>query len=811
MHGISSSDSACPSNKPARLATNIKRFFALLLSLGLSLVSAVPSNAARPLVDTHKLDGVFALYARDVMVPWQKPIVRLDTYSGAPVDFAAFEVDPADVLIAGSSRIRAIDTSHAHAAARWRFTPPQGFKFEANDVGVPLQNHEGFYVIEARRGEASQQTWVNLTRIGLVTKETPEGWLLYGTDLQNGRPLAGMRITLLEGAKFVYIKTGADGTARGISGARFALAEWGRSKAFVSLAQQPPLPEAIVGVRADRGVVRAGETLRVIGFARKREGKTLRPMHGQVRVNALVSGRSVATTTLDLQSSGGFWGELPIPQDAPAGELAILASAGGATGGTAVHLDAAGDYNLSIAATCQLACSAKTAVPLRVSLRSHGNPAAGQTVTVRVVRSPHVIPPGESTESERWGTTTIEDVSVRTASDGSATLTLAAPTDGLSSTYGIVASTQSATATTQVVVPNAQTVVAIQPRRGHLDVGEPAAFEVRAFDVIDGRPATGRQVLVRLTKGPDVENQSATLDAYGRAEVVFRSPELGTDIAMAQLADNPAAIDASAVTVAPRALGGQVAGSSADVDLKLDKDRYKLGDRVVATANLRGANGSALFTVEGDHVAEMAVANVSGGQATATLSLTGVSGAVRIGVAMVRDGAVYTNAIPVAIDGPGCPRITALSADRNDYRPGAMAHISIRDGGDLSESLVAIRISDGRPSGGASFDEAPALLSAGGTTTQNPASTDPSWHAYVAPAGSKAQDIFGGDRARSVAAPDNSLAISAPRALFWRVDEPGSDGFDVRLPSQPGRYVVSVLKISNDGDVGAASLALSVQ
>jgi hypothetical protein len=33
----------------------------------------------------------------------------------------------------------------------------------------------------------------------------------------------------------------------------------------------------------------------------------------------------------------------------------------------------------------------------------------------------------------------------------------------------------------------------------------------------------------------------------------------------------------------------------------------------------------------------------------------------------------------------------------------------------------------------------------------------------------------------------------------------------VPVPQQPGRYVVSVLKISDDGDVGAATLALEVR
>jgi hypothetical protein len=128
--------------------------------------------------------------------------VRLDTYSGAPVDFAAYEVDPADVIVAGAARARAIDTAHRVAVARWRFTPPAGLRYTPNDVDVPLQNREGFFVIEARRGDAVQQTWLDLTRIGLLTKESAGGIVLYGADLGTGKAIAGMRITYLVGTAF---------------------------------------------------------------------------------------------------------------------------------------------------------------------------------------------------------------------------------------------------------------------------------------------------------------------------------------------------------------------------------------------------------------------------------------------------------------------------------------------------------------------------------------------------------------------------------------------------------------------------------
>ena len=59
--------------------------------------TVMPARAARPLLDSGKWDNYFALFARDTQVPWQPITVRLDTYSGAGVDFAAYAVDPAEV------------------------------------------------------------------------------------------------------------------------------------------------------------------------------------------------------------------------------------------------------------------------------------------------------------------------------------------------------------------------------------------------------------------------------------------------------------------------------------------------------------------------------------------------------------------------------------------------------------------------------------------------------------------------------------------------------------------------------------------
>jgi hypothetical protein len=204
-------------------------------------------------------------------VPWKPTTVRLDTYSGAPVDFAVYNVDPAEVIIAGQNRAaRPLDTSHLRPLVRWRFTPPPGYRFESNDVDVPLGSQEGFYVVEARRGDAVQQVWLDRTHVGLLTKESPEGLIVWGVDLRSGNAIPNMEVAFLVGLQLVSLRTNGSGAIVWHDSRRptFALASSGAGRAFVSLLPQAPVPAGIVGIRLDTAVVRAGERIRFVGFAR---------------------------------------------------------------------------------------------------------------------------------------------------------------------------------------------------------------------------------------------------------------------------------------------------------------------------------------------------------------------------------------------------------------------------------------------------------------------------------------------------------------------------------------------------------------
>lgn len=781
----------------------------------MALVAAlapVSSRAARPLPDSGKWDRTFALYARDVAVPWKHIAVRLDTYSGAPVDFAAYEVDPADVLVAGQPRARPLDTAHRTPVARWRFTPPLGLRYTPNEVEVPLQNREGFFVIEARRGEAAQQTWLDLTRVGLLTKESPGGIVLYGADLRSGKALAGMRITYLVGTAFQYGKTDAHGIARwtGAARPRFALAEWGKSKTFVAFLPQPPVPAALVGVRTERSTVRAGERVHAVGFARKRVGTAYRPASGTARVTVVARGRTLAQGEARLDRAGAFAADLALPSDAPAGDAAVLASAGGASGGAAIHVDGAGDVNLVVSAVCGAACPADQPIPVTVAAkRADGTPAAGREVRLRVVRSPHLLPPDARAEAAGWGTTPVADVRLKTDETGQARLAIPAPTDGLASTYGLTATSGAASASARVLAPTARVALAVVPERSEIDIGDAATFEVRGYDSADGRPAARLPVRLRLVHGPTAQEQTVTLDADGRARARFRSPVPGTNLVYATAdADGRTALDVNAVTVAPQALLGSQARRSTDARIATDRARYAVGQRLTVDASLAGANGDAFVTFEGARPMGEQTVPAAGGRAGATFTVPETVGDASVGVAFVRDGALEYATQAVEIDGPGHARLTALAADRGVYPPGGTAHLTIVDGGERAGATLAIRLADQPPTGGAAFADAPGVLGGTGTTTQDPASPDPAWHGSVSPRRSTALDYAANERAAPAA---ETLGAASERTLFWKIDRAEREGFDVPVPQQPGRYVVSVLKISDDGDVGAATLALDVR
>lgn len=770
-------------------------------SLLLLTASFAPARAERPIVDLHRLDAYFALFAADSNVPWKPTAVRLDTYSSAPVQFSVYRVDPADVLTAGSNaRPRAISTRGRRPVVSFAFVPPGGYQFQSNEVDVQLGSLEGFFVVEARRGDVGEQVWIDRSRVGLVSKETPGELALYGTDLGTGNALARMRVQFVVNKTFATSMTDARGIVRWTRSPRpvFALAQWGSSYAFLSLLPQVPLPATIVGVRTDSAVVHAGDTVRVVGFARSRSGSVLRPASGSATVSLRSGAKAIAERRVPLDAAGAFGASFAVPANAIAGDYAVLAQIGNGIGGATVHVDAnSGGLSLDVAAQCGGACDPQHDVPLVVR-SSRGD----SVVHVTVVRSPHVyidyVP-----DATPWATTVWVDQSVRTGADGTATVLIPRPNDELASTYGVRVESSGATADTRIVVPTAGAAIRLKLDRDEQTLGTPIGFDVYANAVTAGTPLAGAVVTAQLVHGASVQRQQLTLDGNGHARASFSAPQLGTNLIFASVDDGGRATDAAAVLVDAAAGAEAADGGSADVRVALGNSVYRGGQDISADATAPGSGGNALMTLESALGTQTAVVPVTAGRAEAHFRAADAAGDVRVGAAFVRGGAIEWTTVPLELEAPGRPQTAALALERDaGFAPGEAAKVAFR-GTPPGPGTLVVRVSSGELSGSALFDSAPALLEIGVAATQTSAPAAATWHPGVDSTGNHAQ-VLGFVR-RTQPPQQISLAQAETRAVSWSVVRGNGGAFSVKMPERSGRYTLSVLEISDDGSVSAAS------
>lgn len=779
----------------------------LIAGLAVALALPAPAFAARPLLDYHRLDAYFALYARDTSVPWKTATVRLDTYTSAPVQFAVYQTDVANVISAGANtRPRAIDTRKLRPIARWSYAPPGGYRFQSNDVNVPLGSREGFFVVEARRGNVGEQVWIDRTRIGLISKETPNGILVYGADLGSGKALARMRVSFIANSRFVDRTTDSTGIVRWNGSPRpvFALAQWGSSTAFLSFLPQAPLPRTIVGVKTDSAVAHAGGSVHVVGFARSRSGSRLRASGGSANVILRSNQGVVAQTNVRLDGAGAFTATLHIPQSGSSGDYTVLATVNGAAAATAVHVDAnAAGLALATSVRCENTCDPSQDVPLVVHAMRDGVAAAGVTVSAAIIRSPHVYL--TDTAEEPWGIAPWSSASVTTGSDGTATIAIPHPADGLASTYGVRVSSGGATADTRIVVPTSRVTVRVALDRTDIGSGTPASFDVYANQVAGGAPVQGT-VNVQLVHGSSVQEQTLTLDGRGHARGAFTSPQTGSNLIVASY-EGEDAMDAAQIQVEPQTMETSSSGN-AHLSIALDRARYTAGENARIEAALPGASGEALITLESAGGTDARVVSANGGHASTQMRVSDASGTLSAGAAFVRDGALQWDTVPLVLDAPGRPLTAPLTLDRGAYGPGALATATIGDVRAGAGTLI-VRVTKGAPTGSAQFSSAPELLAIGTTATQDTAVQGASWHPWVDSTGDHpAVQSFA---SRTAPPPDLTMTQADTQSVYWHVERQTGQSIQLQAPLTPGKYVLSLLKIGDDGRVTAASTDLVVQ
>jgi len=233
-----------------------------------------------------------------------------------------------------------------------------------------------------------------------------------------------------------------------------------------------------------------------------------------------------------------------------------------------------------------------------------------------------------------------------------------------------------------------------------------------------------------------------------------------------------------------------------------------VGDRIAVSAFAAGATGDALLTYESVQRTETVVVPVRDGRASAAFAARNVGGEVAVGAAFVHDGKLLWSSLPVPIDGAGRPEQLAAPFEQTQFAPGATAQANL--GKTDAVQTVVVRVTDGVPSGSAAFDGAPELLTAGTTSSQDSAPSDPDWHAGVNASGTAPASMAFETRAPETPQND-ALADAQTRDVSWQMTRSDSGEVTVPMPAAPGRYTISILTFSDDGRIGAGSVSVVVQ
>lgn len=186
----------------------------------------------------------------------------------------------------------------------------------AEKVELPLLE-EGIYIVRAEVDGVTRHQWINVSRLGLVTKVSPDSLLGYVVDIETGEPVEGASVAVVgpSGRREIG-RTDAEGVVRsdvaGESGAYVMLATNGSSRAFAMYDRWTDSDglSTAVHVQTDRPIYRPGDTVFYKAFVRVpgRDGYSL-PSARNANVTVLdPEGTELAVQRLPITAAGGIEG-----------------------------------------------------------------------------------------------------------------------------------------------------------------------------------------------------------------------------------------------------------------------------------------------------------------------------------------------------------------------------------------------------------------------------------------------------------------------------------------------------------------------
>ncbi|HWD40357.1 MAG TPA: MG2 domain-containing protein [Fimbriimonas sp.] len=518
----------------------------------------------------------------------------------------------------------------------------------------PLQ--EGLFVLTARIGNRLQTTFLNVSKIALVTKSTEDKTLCYVTDIDSGKPMQGVQLFQSK-AKVLQpaVKTDGQGLATVVGSGKeqnpIVVAQLGNSVAVCGMQtassggdeDEEVDPNVRVYTYADRPIYRPGDTVQFKSVVRKLVGDDLQlPAPGTAKIEVFDPQENLLNTqSVPLTQHGTLHGSFATNAEAPPGVYKIRVYA--AKGVDNYYANFAAyrkpDYSIKVTPN-QKRYTMGDDVSANVECQYFfGGPVVGAKVTASIYRNPTWDASFDTDDSEDdssgddesdsegySGGEYVQEVTAVTDGTGKAVITFPTVPKADSKnqgepdfdyTYSIQANvmegdTRSFDGSGSVLVTRGDFRLSATTDPYIVSVGQKANLIVSTTTLDEpSLPKPNRSVFVEVgtdlwTRHTEVfqKTQSLTVQtgADGKAIVPLTIGKQQTlRIRVSTADDGGHKIQSETWLYVEGSLSFDPSSNEA-IKVKLDRAKYNVGDTVKALLTTNSPGGSALLTVESDNV-----------------------------------------------------------------------------------------------------------------------------------------------------------------------------------------------------------------
>jgi uncharacterized protein YfaS (alpha-2-macroglobulin family) len=571
---------------------------------------------------------------------------------------------------------------------------------------------EGVYVVRAEVDGVARHQWINVSRLGLVTKASPKSLTGYVVDIATGEPMAGVAVSVVgpEGRRELGT-TGANGTVRSHgdsdgSGSYVMLATKGGSRALAMFDRWSDSDGelAAMHVQLDRPVYRPGDTVLYKGFVRvpTPEGYRL-PDFQSVQVKVLdPDGTEISSELRPVSAMGGFDGSFEtIPEIT--GSYQIEIEVDGQTHSEYVPILAyrKPEFKITVTPVKPFYLVGENAQFKVKAEFFTGEPVVGAELDAWAVRSEvWRWSPFDDEEYEWWaygeevydyGGEFIGDFKGRTDENGEAVFTV--PTKSTTGLYESADLRYSLSVNGQDVSGRSFSGEGkVDVARGEIDLT--VAFEdyvvapnsavrvrVKGQKFGEGGPAVGAKVNIEFgeqvwsgnrTRDEKKGTQTVTLDDQGEATLALRPTGDGDYFVKATTVDSGRRTIEARDSVWVYERGARFGGPAPSLQVVLDQKSYSVGENATAVIRTDKPGGSALVTVEADDVLWSSVVALHSEATSVSIPVTKATRPnASVRVCYIKEKSYAESSRSLVVDlGPDKLNVT-LEPDAKEVLPGA--------------------------------------------------------------------------------------------------------------------------------------------